>query len=480
MTRLRGSGLNGRPLPRVRVVPRSGGGDGDLACELAAGYGLVPDEHQEDVLEAWLGRRANGRWASAVCGFAEPRQNGKNACVEIRELYGMVELGERFLHTAHEVKTGRKSFRRIKSFFDNPRKYPELASMVKELRQVNGQEAIFLTNGGSVEFIARSRSSGRGFDGIDVLVCDEAQELTDEEQAALLPTISAATLGNPQVIFIGTPPDPAKGQTGEVFVRIRRDALARRDSRLCWIEFGVPDGELPNIDDRRVWFLANAALGSGRLQLAEVERELSLMSPESFARERLGWWGDPQAGADVFGAGKWISCVGPRPRGLKPGALSVAVSYELTHGAIGSAAFDDGVAYLKPLQHGPGTDWLVNRAKVEQVKHGVDVVVDGKGPGAVLIPDLEQAGVRLKIAATADVLDACADLFNSVRDGKVRHESYAELDAAVAAAVKRPVGDRWAWGRRVSTADISTLEAVTLAAWWAERSATYNVLASVL
>ena len=39
-----------------------------------------------------------------------------------------------------------------------------------------------------------------------------------------------------------------------------------------------------------------------------------------------------------------------------------------------------------------------------------------------------------------------------------------ELETAVAGAVRRLVGDRWAWGRKVSTSDISTLEAATLAA----------------
>jgi hypothetical protein len=75
----------------------------------------------------------------------------------------------------------------------------------------------------------------------------------------------------------------------------------------------------------------------------------------------------------------------------------------------------------------------------------------------------------LKVAATAEVLDAHAGLFDLVQDGKVRHEADPLLDAAVAAAVKRPVGDRWAWGRRLSASDISVLESVTLATWWAEQ-----------
>jgi hypothetical protein len=62
-------------------------------------------------------------------------------------------------------------------------------------------------------------------------------------------------------------------------------------------------------------------------------------------------------------------------------------------------------------------------------------------------------------------MDACASLLDLVRERRVRHADYPELEAAVQGAVRRLVGDRWAWGRKVSTADISTLEAATLATW---------------
>jgi phage terminase large subunit-like protein len=281
--------------PRVRRAPRAHSNEVDDAVFLSSSYGLTPDDWQEDALESWLGRKRDGRWAAATCGLAVPRQNGKNGAIEVRELFGMVELGEKFLHTAHEVKTARKAFRRIASFFENEREYPELAALAKEIRKTNGQEAIVLTNGGSVEFIARSRGSGRGFT-VDVLVCDEAQELTNEELEALLPTISAAPSGNPQVILTGTPPKPDRPQ-GEAFRAVRKAGEANTDARLAWTDFGVEDGPIPDVTDRQLWFAVNPALGS-RLQVAEVERELGLMSPEGFAVERLGWWGDPAVTAD--------------------------------------------------------------------------------------------------------------------------------------------------------------------------------------
>ena len=148
----------------------------------------------------WLRVRA-GRWASLDCGLSCPRQNGKNAILEVYELFVTVGLGRRVLHTAHEVKTGRKHFRRLRYFFgeraaDPGAEFQELNKLVREIRNVNGQEGIYLTNGGSIELVARSKSSGRGFT-VDTLVCDEAQELTDDELQAINPSISAAPSGDP-------------------------------------------------------------------------------------------------------------------------------------------------------------------------------------------------------------------------------------------------------------------------------------------
>jgi hypothetical protein len=172
----------------------------------------------------------------------------------------------------------------------------------------------------------------------------------------------------------------------------------------------------------------------------------------------------------VFGAGRWEACRGVQPEGLRLGALAVAASYDLRSASIGAAGVDGARVFVKPLQHGPGIQWLVPRVKQLQDEHGVDVVIDGNGPAAEKIPALEDAGVLLRVTSTSDVLDACAGIFDLVQDGLLVHGGFEELDRAVGSAVKRMVGDRWAWGRRQSEADISMLEAVTFAAWWAVAS----------
>lgn len=456
-----------RAQPRVRLTPRARNHDDAAdAIELSARYGLAPDDWQEDVLEDWLGRQVSGRWAAATCGLAVPRQNGKNGVIEMRELFGMVLLGEKFLHTAHEVKTARKAFLRIASFFENERQYPELASMVADVRKTNGQEAVLLTNGGGVEFIARSKGSGRGFT-VDVLVCDEAQDLTDEELAALLPTISAAPQRNPQVVLTGTPPDPEKVGMGEVFRRVRRDGQNRADAHLAWTDFGAEDGPLPDVDDRESWSRSNPALGI-RLAVAEVERERGLMSAEVFARERLGWWGDPRTtGGPLPG---WTDCfddIDPP----SPTAIGLAVSLNSEHGSIASAdLLEDDRINLSAVDRRPHTAWMVAEAKRIQDKYRCMVVIDEKTADGTLVQALEDAGVDLTVMNLSDLVAAHSELVNRVRAKTVTHQRTAELDDAIANLAWRQVGDgRQVFGRLKSAGPIDMAEAAAAAMFGASR-----------
>ena len=127
---------------------------GQDAGYLASRYGLAPDPWQQTCLDNWFAEYKNMRLIHSRVGLSVPRQNGKNAVLEMVELYKMVIQGRKILHTAHEVKTARKAFTRIAGFFENERAFPELAEMLKSIRRTNGQEAIELNNGASVEFIA--------------------------------------------------------------------------------------------------------------------------------------------------------------------------------------------------------------------------------------------------------------------------------------------------------------------------------------
>ena len=459
------------PIPLV-VAPRAARSEADDAIFLASSYGLTPDDWQADILGHWLGVRRDGKWSSSTCLLAVARQNGKNAVLEIRELFGMVALGEKFLHTAHEVKTARKAFLRLASFFENPRKHPELAALVKEIRKTNGQEAIVLTNGGSVEFIARSKGSGRGFT-VDVLVCDESQDLSDESLAALLPTISASPMGNPQLILTGTPPSGT--MNGEVVLRTRRAAIDGKNPRLCLVDYGC-EGPLPDVDDRAIWKARNPACGT-RLNIETIVDEHSTMDAETFARERLCWWGDPQSLSDrVVPLTSWSACVDAQSQIDRDPVFALDVSPTRSFAAIAAAGLraDDlwhlevtsraGVADVRP-----GLDWVLPRiGQLLAAFPGMQLVVAGGSASEALVPAIEALGVRVTVVR--DLGAACGFFYDQVVAKELRHLGQAELNAALLAATRRDVGDNaFVWWRRKSTSDISALYAVTLALWQAEQ-----------
>jgi phage terminase large subunit-like protein len=390
------------------------------------------------------------------------RQNGKNALLEMRELYGMLALGERFLHTAHQVKTAHKAFRRLLWFFDNPKKFPKLHARTTMVRKANGQECIMLDNGGSFELVARTNLSGLGF-SVDVLVMDEAQDLTEEELGALLPTISASP--NPQRIYTGTPPNPS--QAGAVFTRLRDAALAGGDKRLCWHGWSAGDGAV-DLDDPRVWATANPAQGI-RLHTDTISDERADMDDEQFMRQRLGMWS--VAGVHrIISADTWAACA---PAGLldgdAPAALSIDVMQDRNGASICAASWTvDGFPYVDVVESRRGEpDWGIEKIAAICGRHHVRaVVIDAGSASASLIDPLRQRGITVTTPTVRQVTAATGGFYDAVMDQRVRHLDQPLLNVALSVAGRRNVGDAgWTWSRKDSTSDITPLVTATLALW---------------
>lgn len=193
--------------PRVRHCPPRSGTEGTRVATIAQRCGLVLDPWQGDVLNDALSTDATtGLWATPRVGVSVPRQNGKGAIIEALELaflLGAFPEAKLLIHSAHEFKTAQNGFQRLLSYFDS---VPVLSKARDEGRVKIGTAAAreFVTiDGRTVKFLARSKGSGRGFSA-DILVLDEAQELSEDVWAAILPTISARP--NPQLWLFGTPP----------------------------------------------------------------------------------------------------------------------------------------------------------------------------------------------------------------------------------------------------------------------------------
>lgn len=441
--------------PRVRALP-VGGADGSLAADaidLADAAGLHLDLWQQAVLRGACSRRVDGKWAAFEVGVVVPRQNGKGAILEARELAGLFLFGERLiLHSAHEFKTAQEAFRRVLGLIENN---DWLRKQVAKIRTSHGDEGIELVDGARLRFVARSGGSGRGFSG-DCVILDEAMILGPEAMAALLPTLSARP--NPQLWYAAS----AGLETSSQLRHVRERGQRGEDPGLAYFEWSADSGS--DLDDREAWAQANPALNI-RIPEEFVERERAAMPELEFARERLGIW-DGGASRAVIPADVWAAVADPRSVANDPVAFALDVPPDRDACSIAMAGFHpDGMVHVEVVDHRRQTSWAVDRV-VELVARWrpCAVVVDPAGPAGSLLADLAQAGVSVVTTSAADMARACGAFYDLAVGGRLRHLDQPVLNSAVGAARKRNLGDAWAWHRRDQT-DISPLVAVTLAAF---------------
>ena len=455
--------LLGSQEPCVRIAPIYNETDGLDAERILRSGKLILDPWQSLVLCDWMAIAPGGKWVCRTCAGSVPRQNGKTGLLEGRAEAGMIMYNEQVIYTAHLQKTATETFEEMASFFDTP----QLRKYLKDIKTALGREQIILKSGARVKFLARTRNGGRGQHG-DLLIFDEAQELSIEAQASFIPAISASL--NPQTIYAGTPPDP--GSDGTVFRGIRDKAIAGKTNNTAWFEYSVD--EIGDVTNRDRWAETNPALGR-RILSTTIEGELEQMPADTFARERLGWW-TPVVKHELDYAidrKAWESCKSAEPKPEGKTAYGVKFSADGSMVSLcGAVIPDDGPARIsliktEPTGHGIGwlADWLNERYKqaccvVIDGRNGVDVLVDRivdtwRIKGSVIRP------------STKDVIAAAGTLTNALNEKSVTWFHLQEiLNESAVTSVKRPIGGGWGFGGENS----APIEAASLALWGAQTS----------
>jgi hypothetical protein len=465
--------MKGSQEPRIKIEPSRTLSDGKDAALLMGEYGCNLDEWQQLVIDCWLGKDENGKYNVTSAGLSLPRQNGKNVCLEAREFYGLVVNGEKILHTAHQVRTSKKSFRRLAAMFTD-KKHPEITDIVKNIRYTNGEESIELDNGGTIEFSARSRQAARGFDGISLVVFDEAQELTDDQVEAIMATLSASQTGTRQIIYTGTPPYP--NCPGEVFRRRRTICLEDAGKHDCWHEWSLAADNLEkvNIGDSTLWNMCNPALGI-RLSEEFTSEEYRSMSPDGFARERLGWW-SPTLVAEAnnaIDAKTWDSCASEALKPEGKTAYGVKFSPDGSEVALCGAVEDaDGIIRISLIDRRPtgqGTQWLADWLNERSTK-ACCVVIDGRNGVDVLIDKISHIW-RFKGSiirpSVKDIIASVSMLTDALNEHKLTwYSKQIDLRDSAVTSTKRPISGGWGFGGDNSI----PIEACSLAMWGVKTS----------
>ena len=450
MSSSRAGARKGEQRPRVRVFTGDAAySDGPDADALAADLGVRLFPWESSVLSDWCSRDEQGRPAVVTAGLSVPRQNGKNLVIEVFEVFCLAVLGWHVIHTAHRVKTAKKSFNRLVKYFTD-RRHPELSGLVENIRYTNGEEAIYLKSGACIEFSARSRANTRGFDDIQLVVFDEAQDLTDDQLNAIMYTLAASASGDRMMLYTGTPPDPSS--PGTVFGRVRAAALADPAPRTSWNEWSVekpPPAGSTFADVLDLVYATNPSMGH-ILDEEFTATEFANASIDGFARERLGWWSESAGATKAMDPKAWDECrtSDPPSDGLLCCGVKFAPDGSRATLAVCLRELGDGprrrphVEVVRTSGMGSGTRWIADWLDGRRDRVA-SVAIDGTVGVTPLVNKLEELRFP-KAAVKADGLrmlcPSVSAFADAVNERAVTHFGQPALDAAAKLCNRRKAG----------------------------------------
>jgi hypothetical protein len=448
--------LLGSQKPRVRSCPEYLYTSGPAAVAIYETTGNRLDQWQRESLDDHCAENADGSWVTIESAEEVSRQNGKGEIINALILLHLFVLGTRtVIYSAHEFKTAKETYTKISALVKNT---PELHEQVGHYYNSNENTSIELKNGQRLRFLTRSKDGGRGFTG-DVIIFDEAFNISQSSISAILPTLSSKP--NPHIYFFSSAGKAS--QESDVFRELKSRG-EKGDLTLVWRSFSAdPSVET---DSKEALAQANPAYNV-RITDRFVEVERKNMTETEFRRERLGIWEEVTGAGSVISAEAWGACFTDFgvPEGGKLSA-GVAISPDRAWASVCLAWQQLGGAYVDLARHEPGVDWVIPfLVEVSGRRDVMSVAVDQGGPAATLLPAMGAAGLNVRVTDTAAYKVACAGMVDAVTYKRVRHRGQPELTTAAVGVKEHKVGDSWVFARRDSGVVIAPLEAATLAVW---------------
>lgn len=459
----------GNQKPRIDIFENGAIEYAQKTIDLLEEYGVKLLAWQKSILYRWMAIDDDDNWANPDCGLVVPRQNGKSELFIARIVGGMIFFGETLIFTAHSDKTVQEIKRRVLNFFYNGA--PEIRDLLTDEfdKQPKSLDYIELRNGGRCIFRTRTRTSGLGSTN-DTLLIDEAQEETDAQQEALMPTISAGGRGNSQIIRAGTPPTGGSG--GEVFKRVRKSAL--EDGETCWQEWSVES--ITAKDDREAWYNANPSLGY-HLQLRAIIKESRQLSDDSFNKMRLGWFAGVNA-QRAFEDEDWQNCAVENVERTDKIVYAVKFAPDRSAVSLGVGMVrPDGrvhVEIIERKQMSHGISWLVAWL-IERWRNCSKIIIDGSAGTQLLVEELVRHNRRIsKKILTPNVREAgsaYSALDFAIKNAELTHFNQSGLNLSIRTVKKRDIGRDGMFGFAPLNPEIQSdpVECIAFAFWGARK-----------
>jgi hypothetical protein len=461
--------------PRLKISQPYSRTVGDVAAAAAEsmGYRLLPWQREWLLDMGAVDER--GKWVHPRVGGSIPRQQGKSVDGIVWVAVIAAVMGYKVLWSDHNYSTTMEMLNRFRDIFgskpgDPVRGMPGWKSQMVDYCSQTGQEWMEFRSGGVIQFSTRTKSSRLGF-SFDVVVYDEAQELTSVHTQVINPTTTSGAKDNLQLIYLGTP--TRAGSPAEVFRDVRRQAWegGASASDLLWVEYGVE--EIGDIWDEARWWQVMPSLGA-HASVRAVRAGMRDMDELAAAQEYLGYWLPETDGGDppLLTAEDWEACLMPEaPQPARGERVAYGVKFSPDGASVALACAvrpPSGPDHVElqacsPTSRGTGwlADWLIQRAR-----SGCSVAVDGRSGAGALCERLEQlrAPRGYVLRPTADqAVTAANAIFEGVLTHTVTHVADESLALSATTSTRRPIGKAggWGWGGE----NAAPIEAAGLALW---------------
>ena len=405
----------------------------------------------------------DGLWIHTKYGLAVPRRNGKNEIVITRELWGLTH-GEKIMHTAHRTTTSHSAWERLCAALEQAG-YHE-GTDYKSTAQKGLETITMLTEGGgSINFRTRSSKGGLG-EGYDLIIIDEAQEYTTDQESALQYVVTDSK--NPQIIMTGTPPTAIS--VGTVFKDFRSDVISAEKSG-GWAEWGIqfmqPVSSMSKDELRDLWYETNPSLG---LSLTERNVDDENRKDEiDYNIQRLGLWLLHNQKSAISKL-EWDDLkLTEKPALQKKLFVGIKYGQDGTNVAVSvSAKTKDGRIFIECIDCRSvrdGNSWIIDymkRMKPEKI------VVDGAAGQNNLAKDLEENRIRGLILPTVkEVISAAAAFEQGIFGQSICHMGQPSLEQSVCNCEHRPIGSSGGFGYKSirEGVEVALLDSVMLAYW---------------
>ncbi|WP_076647296.1 DEAD/DEAH box helicase family protein [Latilactobacillus sakei] len=412
---------------------------------------------QSEMLEHIMAVDQDGLWAHQKFGYSIPRRNGKTEVIYAVEMWAL-EKGLNILHTAHRISTSHSSFEKLK-------KYLEKSGYVEgddfNSIKAKGQERLELyATGGVIQFRTRTSSGGLG-EGFDILIIDEAQEYTTEQESALKYTVTDSD--NPMTIMCGTPPTPVS--SGTVFASYRESTLFGNSKYSGWAEWSVE--KMTDIHDVDAWYQSNPSLGY-HLTERKIEAELGDDKLDHNV-QRLGYWPKYNQKSAISERDWRQLLVKAMP--VFKGKLFVGIKYgnDNTNVAVSIAVRTlSGKIFIETIDCQSvrnGNHWIIRFLKEADVSK---IAIDGAAGQKMLDDDMRDSKIKGAVLPTVkEIIKANSLWENGIYQRTICHAGQPSLTKVVTNSDKRNIGTNGGFGYRsqFDDMDISLMDSAMLAHW---------------